>query len=175
VFPTESLRTPWGIPIKKHYVYTTIKLRLCQEINTTNKANHTKTKKEHTKTKEKLPKDNFLKYTNIMNNDFTDWLSTELRERGWTIAELARRGSISRATLSYVLNGQNPPAFKNCVAIAKGFKMQPEEVLRKAGLLPSCERTPTVNRLIEIVGQLSPEDQEEILEIALMKYRRKNP
>jgi len=110
-----------------------------------------------------------------MNNNFINWLNTELKERGWTIAELARRGSISRATLSYVINGQNKPTLRNCTAIAKGFKMQPEEVLRIAGLLHNSKQTPTVNRITEIVGQLSPEDQEEILEIALMKYRRKNP
>ena len=72
-----------------------------------------------------------------MPNNFADWLNTELEDRGWTFRELARRSGLSGATISNAIAEKTNPGLQFCVGVARAFDMQPEWVLRKAGLLPA--------------------------------------
>jgi len=67
--------------------------------------------------------------------DFADWLSGEIRARGWTEAEFARRGKISPQAVNFAVNRQTKPGRKLCQAIARAFDMPLEEAMRRAGLL----------------------------------------
>lgn len=71
-----------------------------------------------------------------MTNTFSDWLNVELKDRGWTMRELDRRSGLSVATISNVISGKTNPGLHFCVEVGRAFKMLPETVLRKAGLLP---------------------------------------
>ena len=72
-----------------------------------------------------------------MENKFVAWLIQQLQARGWTNSELARRADVVPSTISMVISEQKRPGFHLCVGIARAFGMQPEIILRKAGLLPS--------------------------------------
>ncbi|HIP95961.1 MAG TPA: XRE family transcriptional regulator, partial [Anaerolineae bacterium] len=84
----------------------------------------------------------------------------------WSYSEVARRGNISSARISQVIAGEKPGrAF--CEGIARAFGLSPDDVMRRAGLLPPLP-VPSERwlRLNELWGRLSDEDQERILEIA---------
>lgn len=71
-----------------------------------------------------------------MEKDFANWLMREIEERGWTNAELARRAGISAPNVSMVISGQKGIGWEFCLGIARALGYPPEDVLRRAGLLP---------------------------------------
>jgi transcriptional regulator with XRE-family HTH domain len=71
-----------------------------------------------------------------MGNDFTQWLSEQVEDRGWTFNELARRAGLSSGTVSKVMTQAVLPSWDFCAAVAGALGMRPESVLRQAGLLP---------------------------------------
>ena len=68
---------------------------------------------------------------------FGQWLSQEIRNKGWTEAEFARQGGITAQAVNQAINQQTQPGLKLCQATARAFKMPLEEVYRLAGLLPA--------------------------------------
>ena len=70
-------------------------------------------------------------------NDLIPWILRELQERGWSQAELARRSGISAAGVSQILSEQRLPTPDFCIAIARALRIPPEDVLRRAGILPA--------------------------------------
>ena len=96
---------------------------------------------------------------------FTDWIYREMANRGWTQAQLARRAVLSQPTISMVLNRQKEPGQKFCRGIARAFKLPPEEVFRKAGILPAVpEKTDSAAELVYKFTRLSDDGQELALE-----------
>jgi transcriptional regulator with XRE-family HTH domain len=67
---------------------------------------------------------------------FSQWLESELEERGWRPADLAHRAELPNATLSRILNGHRRAGPEVCVALAAALEVPPEQVFRLAGLLP---------------------------------------
>jgi transcriptional regulator with XRE-family HTH domain len=72
-----------------------------------------------------------------MANTFTAWLNGELQGQGWTFGELHRRSSLSVTVISDVIAERRRPGLQFCVKVARAFGVPPEDVLRRAGLLPS--------------------------------------
>ena len=72
-----------------------------------------------------------------MSNDFVNWLIENVHSRGWSYSELARRIDMSSGTISMVASGVQEPSFEFCLGVAKAFDLPPDQVLRRAGLLPS--------------------------------------
>lgn len=68
-------------------------------------------------------------------NDFVTWLNQEIEDRGWTYADVARQGGISKSMISRVVSGQNRPGPDFCKAVARAFRVPDEQVFRRAGLL----------------------------------------
>ena len=54
-------------------------------------------------------------------NDFFIWINKEVKKRGWTNAELARRAGISNASISNTMNGHNVVTWDFCAAIARAL------------------------------------------------------
>jgi transcriptional regulator with XRE-family HTH domain len=102
---------------------------------------------------------------------FPRWLNEQMNSRGWSVRETARRGGISHTPISFVLSGEQP-SFETCVALARAFNLQPETVLRKAGLLPEVPDTNELAREVYLLGLLSEEDRQEVLEIVQLKIKR---
>ena len=66
---------------------------------------------------------------------FAEWLNAQIQGRGWTQAEFARQASTTPATVSRVLSGENNPGLDFLQGVATAFNLQPEIVLRRAGIL----------------------------------------
>lgn len=98
---------------------------------------------------------------------FSEWLLQEAEKADLSFAEIARRGGISHARISQVISGESP-GWEFCLGIARGLKLPPETILRRAGILPS---KPNSNergeRLLHHFNRLSEADQE--LAIALLE------
>lgn len=78
----------------------------------------------------------------MSNDDFGQWITNELQERGWSQSEAARRGGFSSAMISGVITGQVNPGLDFCRGLAQAFKMPVEEVFRRAGILPTVGELP---------------------------------
>lgn len=106
--------------------------------------------------------------------DFGLWIVQELDRRGWSRSEAARRGGISASIIDKVIGGHSNPGEKLCRGLARAFGMPAEEVMRRAGLLPSGgEILPQLRALNERLLQLSEEDRSAalgVLEYALKLF-----
>ena len=102
-----------------------------------------------------------------MNTDFPVWLREELAERHWTQAELAKRSGVSPAQITRVLSGERGLGELSIIAIAQALKLPPEQVYRKAGLLPRQERsTDLVDELMHYFFQLPEPERIRLVEYA---------
>ena len=87
--------------------------------------------------------------------EFVDWLTGEIRQSGLSYSEIARRGGITHGRISQVMSGELPGA-NFCLGIARGLNLPPEEVMRRAGILPSLPPEVAEEReVIRIVRELS--------------------
>lgn len=108
-------------------------------------------------------------------NTFIDWLNSELDQRGWSRAVLAKKSGVSQSTLSLIYSEQRDPGTETCRAIAGAFNYPPDFVFRKAGLLPELEdpQPPGIAELQGIYRAASDDQRREILDFARFKTRSK--
>jgi transcriptional regulator with XRE-family HTH domain len=100
-----------------------------------------------------------------MTDKLSGFISRSLKERSWSMRELARRSGLSVTTISDVVSGKANPGLDFCRGVARALDLPPEMVLRLAGLLPSVpESTLKEQRVRYYFNRLSPEQQELILE-----------
>jgi len=95
--------------------------------------------------------------------DFAEWLSSEIRRRGWSEAEFARRGKITPQAVNQVINGINQPGAKLYAAAARAFEIPKEEVLRRAGELKAWPPEAFTDDLTARLRRLPAEDQDRVL------------
>ncbi len=98
--------------------------------------------------------------------DFVEWLEHELRARGWSQSDLARRGGIRPNNVSRVLNRERNPGPDFCRAIARALGYSQEMVFRKAGLIddrPLKRDDPELAAFLARFEKLTPEQQENVL------------
>ena len=102
---------------------------------------------------------------------FTDWLNKEMIQRGWSMRELARRGSISHGSVANVLSGKTKPTADFCLGVARAFKIDHDYVLQKAGRISSIgnENNLTFQELVAHLSEMSIEEQREILRYVLFR------
>ncbi len=100
--------------------------------------------------------------------DFIEWLKTEMKGRGWRPADLARAAGLHSGTFNRVFNQSRKAGPSVCVAIAQALEMDPVYVFRKAGLLPPAPASvlnPNREEILQLLAQLSKEDQETVIRI----------
>ncbi len=110
-----------------------------------------------------------------MDDNLITWLANELKNRGWSHRELARRSNLSQTAISTVLSGQRQPGWEFCAAIARALGEAPEKVFRRAGLLPALpapEDDATLRELVEYTRQLSREERTQVLQYAQWRYQQ---
>lgn len=91
--------------------------------------------------------------------EFAQWLTGELKLRGWKPADLARQAKISSSQVSFMLNEQRVPSAQTCNAIADALGYPPEYIHRRAGHLPPerpavAEEKEAVNYLRQLNTQM---------------------
>ena len=103
---------------------------------------------------------------------FTEWLETQLAERGWQAADLARASGLPDATISRVLNGTRGVGPKVCRQIARALKLPEDVLFQRAGLQSARpEADALMSELLYHFDRLTEEDQE--LAIALVSAMAK--
>lgn len=99
-----------------------------------------------------------------MADTLSEWLSSKLVTRGWSIRAFGRKLDISHTHAADIVNGKVRPSADLCVKIASVLDTSPEEVLRLAGYLPpEPEETATVKELVHLFNQLSKDDQDRAI------------
>ncbi len=108
-----------------------------------------------------------------MENKLVTYLNAELKERGWSLRELARRSGLSHTIISLALNEQRSMTFETVDAIARALGEPPEKLFRMAGLLPGrTTREELIEEIIHYFDQLEETDQLRLITIAWSFSRR---
>lgn len=88
----------------------------------------------------------------------SDFLHTEIEQRGWSKSELARRANISDAQVGDVMNENRNPGLKTCTGLARALDVLPEKIFRLAGLFPPLPASiEEENEAMTLFRQLSEE------------------
>ena len=107
-----------------------------------------------------------------------EWLSEELKKRGWSYRELGRRAGLSNSAVVVVMNNKSGAGPSFCQAIAGALGLPIEEVYRLAGLLPrfeaGTEGDPAIQSVLDRLKYLTPEERREALSLVEVVYRRKH-
>ncbi len=104
---------------------------------------------------------------------FIEWIDSVEDELGWTDNKWATTAGLSASVLSKARQGIIPK-WDACLALANAANRSPVTVFRKAGLLP-----PGPDDEIKyedwkfLLDQMSPEDEEEMREIAIRRIERR--
>lgn len=102
-----------------------------------------------------------------------DWLAKELKDRGWTHNELARRAGVSQSSISNVLAGKKKAGAELCIKVAQALEEPPEKVLRLAGVLPQVLEDKELAELLDMLRNMTPDQRNEMLRYAKYIYRDK--
>lgn len=111
----------------------------------------------------------------LEQNDFVTWLNDELATQGWSRADLARATGLHKGSISNVLNGQRQPSVDFVMAVARAFKMPPEELFRRAGLLPPRPAVGgggLVEEAVDVLKRLPADKQQEALNYIRYLYQQ---
>ncbi len=108
---------------------------------------------------------------------FNDWLLSQLQEREWSQADLARASGLTTAAISKYINGRTPDetALRK---IAKALNLPADLVFEKAGVLPpKPELSPIKRALIHLAEGMPDSDIEVAIAVLEQReeYYRKNP
>lgn len=102
------------------------------------------------------------------NSPFQEWLQEQLDNRGWNMAELARRASegtgrnIGQSAISQVMLRKNRLGVKLATAIAKALGVSEDTVLEKGGLKSPNKNTISEagQELLNIFDRMTEDDQQ---------------
>src|SRR5215213_3090756 len=85
---------------------------------------------------------------------FAEWLRTQLRRRGWTAAELARRLHVPSGTISRWMSGERQPSSRSCDLLADVLSVDLDLVLTLAGHRPGPEAAAPDDQRADIIALL---------------------
>lgn len=103
---------------------------------------------------------------------FNEYVSGEIKKRGWSMREVSRRAGLSHTTVTEVLNDNREPSWEFCAAIAKPLEVSPVRLFRMAGLLPDGDNEEmTLDELIQIMNRLTRQERENVLKFAWFLIR----
>ena len=104
---------------------------------------------------------------------FITWLDELETVNGWTDYRLSAETGLSSSVFSKARQGILPK-WDALVRIADAFRVSPITAFRKAGLLPpGPDEDVNIEDWKHLLSQLTPEDQEELRQIAEMKLNKR--
>ena len=101
---------------------------------------------------------------------FGEWLSHQIYMRQWDQKMLAHMSGVTAAQISRIISGTRRPGPESLTGIAAALKVPPEDLFRRAGLLPMPASATTDDRrlmqdLIRKIERFSPEDRRYAAEL----------
>ncbi len=98
--------------------------------------------------------------------DFADFVTREMNQRGWDQSKLSRLSGITTSQMSRVINRESRPGVDFCKRLARAFEMRDVDVMRIAGLVESDPETneysPAIRNTIRMMKELEEKDQQDI-------------
>ncbi len=99
--------------------------------------------------------------------EFTDYVQSEMKKRGWSQADLARQTGMTTGGVSMLLNQTRKPSPDTLLTLSKAFQIPPESIFRAAGLLPAApQRTEITEMILYLYQKLSDEGKKDLLSYA---------
>jgi transcriptional regulator with XRE-family HTH domain len=109
----------------------------------------------------------------VDNNDFQEWLKSELEKRSMSQSELGRAAHFTRQAINAVLKYRRSPGFDLCLGIAHAFNLSPQEVLVRAHLMnPPPKYDPETARIVHKIAELKPEYRTDVEDLIDAKLKR---
>lgn len=62
---------------------------------------------------------------------FTEWLASEMKERGWSQGQLARESGLGQGTISRLLSGKQEPRLEVAKALGKVFDFSAQFIMEQ--------------------------------------------
>jgi transcriptional regulator with XRE-family HTH domain len=107
-----------------------------------------------------------------MNENFGEWLKSNLKRKGLSQTELAEIIGVRPAQISRIISGERGTTPDTLEGIARAFGVPIQSVYIAAGLIPSVsEEKELINQLLHLTAQLPEQDQQDILEYARMRVQ----
>jgi transcriptional regulator with XRE-family HTH domain len=104
---------------------------------------------------------------------FGEWLKQELEQKRITQSDLAQMIGVHPPQVSRIISGERATTPETLISIAHALKLSPITIFRKAGLLPQGpENEIKFEDWKFLLDQLTPEEEEEMRQIAIMKIER---
>lgn len=104
-----------------------------------------------------------------METTFVDWLQSEMNQRGWTQADLARRSHVTQTHISRIMSEMRRPGPDALMNIAQAMHLPADEVFRRAGLLPPRGATAAdlarYDDMLATIASLTPENQKLVFDL----------
>jgi transcriptional regulator with XRE-family HTH domain len=108
-----------------------------------------------------------------LSMDSKIWLQNLLDELEITSADLSKLTGIDSAVISNIINGKRKAGIDTCLRIAKALKRPPEEIYRRASLLPPSPKPDSArDEFIYIWEQLPDSEKIDLLDNARGKLKR---
>ncbi len=99
-----------------------------------------------------------------------------MKKRSWSQADLARKSGLDTSLVSNILSSRKNIGVTSANAIAKAFKIPPEIIFRKAGLLPevfdSSERVEEIIYLYNLMPEVCQKDLIDYTHIGIVMLER---
>lgn len=114
----------------------------------------------------------------MMEDGFSTWFEQQLKKRGWSKREMARRVGVSHSAIAYIANGEMRPSVDMCKKVARVLGISNREVMIRAGILdPEPPETASRREADFLFSQLADEEQEIVLAQmrALVERKRAKP
>jgi transcriptional regulator with XRE-family HTH domain len=108
----------------------------------------------------------------MLLTDFSQWLRDELAKKGLVQADIARRAGLSPSQVSRIINARSAPSQDALASIARSLRLPPEEVFRRAGLLPPIPGEDTeITELDHIARQLDETNKNDLVRYARLRLQ----
>ena len=96
-----------------------------------------------------------------------EFLEDNMKKCNWSQADLARKSGLDTSLVSNILSGRRNIGVTSANAIAKAFKIPPEIIFRKAGLLPEVlDSSERLEELIYLYNLMPEEYQKDLIDYA---------
>ncbi|MCG2785378.1 MAG: helix-turn-helix domain-containing protein [Anaerolineae bacterium] len=95
---------------------------------------------------------------------FGEWLKSEINIRNISQKELADISGVTPAQISRAIGGSRGLGTDTLTAIARALRLPPEEVFRRAGILPSLPNKDLQDaEILERTSQMTPAQKRAVL------------
>jgi len=104
-----------------------------------------------------------------MSNDaaaFWQWVEGERQTRALSWRAIERLGGVSNGKISHRAALSLPPTVQSCRAIAVALQIPLDQLLRRAGILPSLPDTAATQELLVYLELLSPDNRAIVAAVA---------